>query len=488
MNSDTGSAGGESGRPAPPAPPETGFRDRIGTIDEKGKRRWIYPKKPRGRYYRARTWVSLVLLGFLFGSPFVKIGGEQLLLFNILDRKFVIFGMIFWPQDFYLFGLAMIAAVVFIFLFTVLFGRLFCGWICPQTVFMEMVFRKIEYLIEGDAHDQRLLNSRPWTPLKLFKKTAKHGIFYLLSFVISNFFLAYIIGMDALLTIVTDPPAAHLGGLFAILLFSGVFYFVFAWFREQACVLVCPYGRLQSVLLDENSVVISYDFSRGEPRERFRKNQPREHAGDCVDCKQCVVVCPTGIDIRNGTQLECVNCTACIDACDDVMTRVGLPTGLIRYASHNNIKTGARKVMTPRAIGYTAVLVLLLALLGYLFLSRSSVDATVLRAPGTLYQEKPGEVISNLYTLKVINKTNRGMSLEARLLKPEGTLTLVGGELAAPAGSVAQAPLFIDIPRARITDEKTSLVIGIYSKGELLQKVSTAFLGPEKEKPEEEGH
>ncbi|MBR9978074.1 MAG: 4Fe-4S binding protein, partial [Bacteroidetes bacterium] len=276
---------------------EVTFRDRIATVDEEGGRNWIYPKKPFGRFFRWRTWVSWLLLAFLFLAPFIRINDEQLLLFNVLERKFVLFGITFWPQDFHLFVLLMIASVVFIFLFTAVYGRIFCGWICPQTIFMEMVFRKIEYLIEGDAHKQRALHAAPWTTGKILKKVSKQVIFFGISFLISNLFLAYIIGMDELLEIVTAPPSAHLTGFITILLFSGAFYFVFSWFREQVCTLVCPYGRLQGVLLDESSVVISYDFVRGEPREKFRKNVERK-AGDCVDCHQCVVVCPTGIDIR----------------------------------------------------------------------------------------------------------------------------------------------------------------------------------------------
>jgi cytochrome c oxidase accessory protein FixG len=269
-----------------------------------------------------------------------------------------------------------------------------------------------------------------------------------------------------------------------MLVFSGMFFFVFTWFREQACVLVCPYGRLQSVLLDENSVVITYDFKRGEPRQKMRKNASREGIGDCVDCGQCVFVCPTGIDIRNGTQLECVNCTACIDACDGVMDNVGLPRGLVRYSSHASIKSGATKLFTPRVIGYTVVLSLLVILIVYLFAARNEVEATVLRAPGTLYQEKHGGIISNLYTMKVINKTTADVAVSAKLLSPEGTLALVGAATTVPAGGLAQAVFFIDIQRRSMATASVPVVIGLYAGDRLLEKIETTFVGPAPGTPE----
>ncbi|HEM48577.1 MAG TPA: 4Fe-4S binding protein, partial [Caldithrix sp.] len=274
------------------------FRDKLSTVDQQGKRVWIFPKKPSGPFYSARTWMSLLLIIILFSGPFIKINGKPILLLNILERKFIIFGIGFWPQDFYLFVLATITLIVFIVLFTVVYGRLFCGWACPQTVFMEMVFRKIEYWIEGDAQKQRQLNKTPMNFQKFIKKASKHTIFYAISFLIGNTFLAYIIGIEELKKIITDPPSQHLVGLTAMILFSGTFYYIFAFFREQVCTLVCPYGRLQGVLLDQNSIVVAYDFIRGEPRGKIRKNEAGHKKGDCVDCNQCVEVCPTGIDIR----------------------------------------------------------------------------------------------------------------------------------------------------------------------------------------------
>ena len=315
------------------------YRDSIATIGEDGKRKFIYPKKPKGKFYQWRTWVSIVLLVLLFGLPHVYFQGEPLFLFNVLERKFIVFGIIFWPQDFFIFVLSALTAVVGIILFTVIYGRVWCGWMCPQTIFMEMVFRKIEYWIDGDFGQQKRLRKLPWNAEKIKKRTLKWSIFWVISFLIANTFLSYIIGAKELWSIVTDPPSEHVGGLIALIIFTFVFFFVFLWFREQACIAVCPYGRLQGVLLDKKSIQVAYDYVRGENRGRFKKREDRAEAGkgDCIDCDLCVAVCPTGIDIRNGSQMECVNCTACMDACDSVMEKVNLQKGLIRYASEEMI-------------------------------------------------------------------------------------------------------------------------------------------------------
>lgn len=456
------------------------FRDKVSTIDEQGKRLWIYPKKPKGPLHRARAAVSIVLLAFLFGAPFIKINGQPLILLNIIERKFILFGLAFWPQDLHLFALTMIALIVFIILFTAVFGRVWCGWACPQTIFMEMVFRKIEYWIEGNAPKQRALNKAPWTGQKIFKKFSKHVIFYGLSFLIGNTFLAYIIGVDDLYKIITAPPGEHLAGLTAMIVFSAVFYGVFAHFREQACTMVCPYGRLQGVLLDANSIVVAYDFKRGEPRGRIKKGEERSAFGHCVDCHLCVQVCPTGIDIRNGTQLECVNCTACIDACDSVMEKVNFPKGLIRYASFNGTQKGEKLKITPRIVGYSVLLAALIGFLSFLLLTRSTVETTILRTPGVLYQEVEDHKIQNLYNIKVINKSFDHLTVDVKLLEPSGEIVLVGGEtLSVPEDGLAESVFFVKIPKEEIRLAKTPITIGVYSGEELLEKVKTNFLGPQ---------
>ena len=250
------------------------FRDSIATVDEKGKRLWIYPKKPSGKFHNWRIVVTVILLGLLFGGPLIKINGQPLLLLNVFERKFVILGQAFWPQDFVLLAIVLITFFVFIILFTVVFGRVWCGWLCPQTLFMEMVFRKIEYWIEGDAAAQRRLDKEKWTTGKIYKKTLKHFIFILISVLIAHTVMAYLIGVEETFAIVSEPPAENIAGFLGLVSFTGIFYGLFAKFREQACIAVCPYGRLQGVLLGKESIVVAYDWIRGEPRGHLKKYQP----------------------------------------------------------------------------------------------------------------------------------------------------------------------------------------------------------------------
>jgi cytochrome c oxidase accessory protein FixG len=455
------------------------YRDKVSTIDDEGKRVWIYPKKPKGPLTRARQILAVFLLAFLFSAPFIKINEQPLLLFDIINRKFMLFGLVFWPQDFYLFVLASLSLVIFIVLFTVIFGRLWCGWACPQTIFMEMVFRKIEYWIEGDARNQIALDRAPWTGSKIFKKTLKHVLFYGISFLIGNIFLAYIIGADQLIDIITDPPSEHILGLSAMILFSAVFYYVFAFFREQVCAMVCPYGRLQGVLLDKNSIVVAYDFKRGEPKEKYSRKKDRKSLGDCVDCRQCVEVCPTGIDIRNGTQLECINCTACIDACNTVMKKLHWPKGLIRYASYHGIIEESKLKLSPRISGYSVILILLLVLTTVLFVNRSPIETTILRTPGLLYQETENGFISNLYNLKVLNKTSESKTIRLVLKSPQGRIKMVGGNLTVLIGGIFESAFFVEIPLDNIQFVRTPINIEIYGDEELLDDIRTSFIGPD---------
>jgi cytochrome c oxidase accessory protein FixG len=456
---------------------EIPFRDKLGIITDDGKRKLLYPKKPKGKLYHYRTIFSWLLLGFLFGVPFIKIEGHPFMMFNVVDRKFIIFGQAYGPHDYYILALGVIALIVFIALFTAVFGRVFCGWVCPQTVFLEMVFRKIENIIEGDALRQKLFNEAPWRAKKIFKKLLKWSIFFFLSVLIANTFLAWIIGTDELYKIITDPVSLHLGGFIAMILFSGAFYFVFAWFREYACIYVCPYGRLQGVLLDANTTVIAYDYARGEPRGKIDKSGGRE-LGDCIDCYECVTVCPTGIDIRNGTQLECVNCTACIDACNNVMDKIHKSKGLIRFASSNNIKNKTKFKITRRLIGYSAILTILVVVLTILVFSRKSIDITILRTPGMLFQEQPDEKISNLYSIKLTNKTFNDVLLELKLENTDGEIKVIGGDIKLPPNGVSESKFLVLLPKEKIAKMNTPLEISIYKNGEKIETYKSTFLGP----------
>jgi len=462
------------------------FRDSIGTMERSGKRKWVFPRKPRGKFTNYRTYVSWFLLILLFGFPFVKINDNPFFLFNILKREFYFFSFPFYTQDFYLVAIGLITTLVFIILFTVVFGRLFCGWICPQTIFMEMVFRKIEYLIEGDRNKQIRLDNQEWNAEKIQKRTLKWTLFLIVSFVISNLFLSYMIGIDSLKSLIMNGPIVELETFSALMIFTGLFYFVFAWFREQVCTLVCPYGRLQGVLIDKKTINVAYDFVRGEGengRSSWRNGEDRKLAGkgDCISCNQCVVVCPTGIDIRNGSQLECVNCTVCIDACDEVMEKVGFPKGLIRYASEDEIIKKEKFKFTGKMYAYSAVLLILIGVIISLLFVRSDVEAKILRQEGSKYLEINNQII-NQYQFTLINKTNEPIEVYFKMIKPlNGKIEMLGSDkmVMVKKGEIKKGVLNIYIPTKDITDMSEKIEIAIYDKkGRLIDNFKSTFAGP----------
>ena len=338
---------------------------------------------------------------------------------------------------------------------------------------MEMVFRKIEFFIEGDVAQQKRLNAHPWNGEKIFKKGGKMIVFFTLSFLIANFFLGYIIGIDEVGKLVKEGIFIHYGTFSALVLFTLVFFFVYIWFREQACIIVCPYGRLQGVLLDKNSILVAYDYVRGEPRGKATE----QGNGDCVNCHACIRVCPTGIDIRNGTQLECVNCTACIDACDEIMDHVGKPKGLIRYASENNIAKKEKTTFTWRLKLYTIVLTALLSFLALLLINRADVSARIIKTPGQTYQQLEGNRISNLYNIKLANKTRSVIHLELKLEEIQGEIKLINS-IDVPKESYFQTSFFVIFDKSQIHSRKTKINVGIYEEGRKIQTASTTFLGP----------
>jgi cytochrome c oxidase accessory protein FixG len=464
----------------------TNYRDHLSNVTQLGGRIWIYPRIVVGNFYKIRTYFSWVLLALLFGLPWVEKDGHPLFLFNVLERKFIFFGSTFFPQDFHLVAIGLLTFIVFIILFTVVFGRVWCGWACPQTIFMEMLFRKIEIQIEGDHNAQRRLDEQEWNREKIWKKSLKHTLFVLFSFLIANTFLAYIIGKKELLKIVVDNPQNHLLGLLAIVIFTIVFYFVFARFRELVCIVVCPYGRLQGVMLDKKSIVVAYDYIRGELRGKHQNSEEKQIAslknepvhGSCIDCKICVQVCPTGIDIRNGTQLECIACTACIDACDEVMDKISEPRGLIRYASKEGIEQNKKLKFSGRIASYSVVLVLLLSVFGFLITTRGDIETTILRAQGLMYQENKDGTISNLYNIQVLNKSYKDMPIKLRLKDNMGTIKMIGNDLTASSEQLVESSFFVHIPSKKLTESSVKIEIEVYSNGKLIDDVKTKFLGP----------
>lgn len=451
------------------------FRDRQGTIGEEGQRLWVYPKKPKGKLYNWRRIIAYILTAIFFIGPFIKYKGDPILLLNIFERKFVIMGVIFWPQDFYLLVMSMIALMIFVVLFTVIFGRLFCGWVCPQTVFMEFLYRQVEYWIEGSHIKQRRLDEQKLNFEKIWKKSLKHLVFLLISFATISAFLAYMIGIDAVIRIYNDGLTKHTGTFIGLAVFTIVHYLVFAKFREQVCIIVCPYGRLQGVLLDKNSISVAYDFKRGEPRKGIDSTSGN---GDCIDCNNCVTVCPTGIDIRNGIQLECINCTACMDACDQVMEKVKKPKGLIRYASERTLAEGTGLKINGRIIFYSVFLTLLLTLIAYLFSIRTDVETTILRVQGTMYQEYDSTHFSNIYNCQVINKTRLEMPVEISIAGGKGEIKLLGNPLTVKKGEPGEVKFLVIMPKSELKSSNNTITFAITSNGKEIEQVESRFVGP----------
>jgi cytochrome c oxidase accessory protein FixG len=457
------------------------YRETLSTSASDGRRIWIYPKIEVGKLYRWRALVAYLLIAGFTIAPLLEKDGHPLFLLNVLERKFILFGMPFLPQDFNILALVLITFMVFIVLFTVIFGRIWCGWACPQTVFMEMVFRRIENWIEGDFKNQQKFDESPLSLNKIARKTFKHFLFLLVSFCIANLFFAYIVGKNELWALMLDGPLAHWQTLAGLLIFTAVFYFVFARFRELVCVFVCPYGRLQGVLLDKKSIVVAYDFVRGEPRGRYKKEtQENNKQGDCINCKACVNVCPTGIDIRNGTQLECVNCTSCIDACDSVMLKLNKSKGLIRYASLDGIETKKPLKFSTRIAAYSTLLLILVGVLIFLFTTRGDLEATIIRTPGLLYNRLPNNYIANLYNLEMVNKTFEDIPFELKANNPKVKIKWVGQnqDMVLRKEKISKGSFFVEIPESELKKYKTDVILEVWSEGILKEKLKTAFISP----------
>jgi cytochrome c oxidase accessory protein FixG len=456
---------------------DVSFRDRPINIDEEGHSKWVYTKIPRGMWHTRRTIVSWLLLLFFIAAPFIKVGGYPLIMLDIPDRKFIIFGAIFWAQDTFILAILTLSFILFIVLFTVTFGRIWCGWACPQTIFLEMVFRKVEFLIEGDYQKRKKLDQSPWTAGKILKKLVKHSIYILISVAMTNVFLMWFIGYEKLFNIISDPFNQHLSGFLIMMGVSLFFYWMYSYYREMFCTMFCPYGRMQGVLLDQRSIVVSYDYKRGEPRGARAE-------GDCIDCKRCIAVCPTAIDIRNGTQLECISCAACIDECNQVMKSLSRPLHLIRHDSAEGIEKGHTSVWNWRNRAYSGVLLLMLAFFIYMLLSRSSVETTILRTPGLMYQENSDSTISNVYNIKIVNKTHETMDLDIRLLSPpEGIIKMAGNIIKVEDQSLFESTFVLFLPKNAVSSDKIFVQFGVFRNKKLIESTESTFVGPAKNHP-----
>jgi cytochrome c oxidase accessory protein FixG len=412
------------------------------TLNADGTRRRVRPKLYRGRIHSARRIVAASLLALFVALPFFRLNEKPLILLDLQAREFTLFGRTFLPTEGVLLMLLMLTIFVAVIWITALVGRAWCGWACPQTVYLEFLFRPIERLIEGDRAQQIRLDRNSLS----LRRVVKWLVFALLSAFVGNVFLAYFVGTEALIHWMTRPPSEHPAGFVVMAATAGLMFFDFAYFREQMCTVVCPYARLQSVLLDKRSLIIGYDGNRGEPRQ---KGKPKPGFGDCIDCTACVVACPTGIDIREGLQLECVACGQCVDACNSVMSRIKKPLGLIRYGSQESFENRSEKprIFRPRVVIYPVLLAALLGALLFVGSRRASADVTVLRGIGAPFVEQP-DGVSNQIRIKIENHGESAASYAIELLDAPGArLIAPENPLLVPRHSRRSTSVFVVLPR-----------------------------------------
>ncbi len=452
--------------------------DSVTTINDDGTHYIIHPSDVHGRFTLLRRVSAVFLIAIYVLLPFIRINGEPAVFLDVMHRRLHLFGITLMFQDLWLLFFLITGLGFSLFLVTAIFGRIWCGWACPETVFLEHVFRRVERLIDGDAPSRRKLEKAPWTAGKLIRRGLKHGIYILLAALIAHLFVSYFVSLPVLYSMTHRSPLENWSVFLFVAALTGVLYFNFAWFREQFCIVLCPYGRLQSALIDDNSIVVGYDEVRGEPR-----GKPGAAAGDCIDCRRCVQVCPTGIDIRQGLQLECISCAACVDACDDVMARLGRLPGLIRHDSLNALTGKATRFLRPRLFLY-----LFLMLLGsgiFLFSTQQvkPVIASVLRMQGAPYFRDESTVRNN-YLLRLANKLATPRTYTLSIDSPVKSLEVAEGNNRAirlEAGEEVQEPLILSIPDA---DFQGQFEVKVLIKGEdgvIEVEKSVPFLGPFRE-------
>jgi cytochrome c oxidase accessory protein FixG len=424
--------------------------DEVTTINRDGSHYFLHPADVSGRFTVARRVFALLLIGLYVALPWISVNGFPAVFLDVRQRSFHLLGFTFAPQDLWL-GFFAISGLGFsLFYATALFGRLWCGWACPYTVFLEHVYRRVERWIDGDAPERRRLEAAPWTPNKTLRRVAKHGLYGAISLVIAHVFMSYFVSLPRLWSMMADRPGDHLLAFGIVMFLTFALYGAFAWFREQFCIILCPYGRIQSALTDDNTMVIGYDTARGEPRGA-RGREGSTGAGDCINCLRCVQVCPTGIDIRNGLQLECVGCASCVDACDAVMQRLGRPAGLVRYASMNALAGKRTAWLRPRVYLYTILLITGLLALGFSLTRLRPFQLTFVRLPGAAYYVDPAKnVIRNQFQVRLINKRMQPQTFVITLEGAPAGTTLSGPEAHFQLGPQEQRIVVttVEIPRA----------------------------------------
>jgi cytochrome c oxidase accessory protein FixG len=446
----------------------------LSTLNRDGSRRWIRPKVSKGRHYRRRFITAWALIATFTLIPIIKLGGKPLMLFDIPKREFTFFGATFLPTDTFLLMTLLFSIFIGIFLVTAVLGRVWCGWACPQTVYMEFLYRPIETLIEGGRRKQMALDESGPNGRRILK----YVVFFFVSAFLANTFLAYFVGWDRLLGWMTGSPTQHPAAFAVMLGTTLLMFFDFAYFREQTCIVACPYGRFQSVLLDTQSLIVGYDSTRGEDRAPWRKNEQRT-AGDCIDCGLCVSTCPTGIDIREGLQMECIHCTQCIDACDAVMEKVGLEPGLISYTSQAQLESGKRSFFRPRLVVYSAILLVMFGTFAFSLVGKSTADVTLLRGLGAPFSVLPSGEISNQIRIKIANRSPDERAYRFALVAP-GDATLVAPENPLPvgAGATEMTAAFITAPPSAFTDGEAVIALTISDGVDYERQIEYRILGP----------
>lgn len=457
------------------------FRETLYTVDAEGNRRWVYSELIKGFWFKRRAVVAYSLMVFYLSMPWITIGGRQGVLLDIPNRRFLFFGFEFWATDtqflFLFFGLLAFS----LFFFTAVLGRVWCGWACPETVFLEFLFRPIERLVEGTAAQRRKLDKAPWTWEKIRKKTLKHGLCALFAWMLASTALAYFIGREPLLAMMSAPPHHNLVPFVLTCIMMGIMAFQFGWFREQFCTVLCPYARFQSVLMDSKSIIVGYDVTRGEPRGKLKRGKPQDETGDCIDCGLCVRVCPTGIDIRNGLQLECVACTSCVDACDSIMEKVGRPKGLIRYDTEDRLlgRADSRGLLRPRPFVYGVILTVFATAFVTLLATHETTDFQILRGstvqPFSMLSD--GRV-SNQLQIRISNKGNTVESYKFEA-EPIGLELIVPQQpLQLQPGDLQTIPIFINFDAELLTDGTLPASVTAFSESGYREVERIRLLGP----------